>query len=68
MDGADYGDEEMGDEEGAGGAGLANYNLDANTIAAIQTMVNNPNFNTIRQRMVQDPNFSASFMQQLQQT
>ena len=63
-DGADYGDEEMGDEEA--GAGLGNYNLDANTIAAIQTMVNNPNFNTIRQRMVQDPNFSASFMQQLQ--
>lgn len=60
-----YGDEDMadeGEEEGDGLGGLANYNLDANTLQAIQTLVSNPNFPMIRQRMIQDPNFSQSFM------
>lgn len=61
------GDEDMGDEEDGMG-GLAQYNLDENTLQAIQALVNNPSFPMIRQRMIQDPNFSASFMQQLQQT
>ena len=62
----------MGDEDGDGNedpmAALAHYNLDPNVMQQIQTLVSNPNFNMIRERMVQDPNFSASFMQQLQQT
>lgn len=67
-----YGDEAMGDEEvdegEEGSADLGNYNLDANTMQQIQALVSNPSFPMIRQRMVQDPNFSQQFMQQLQQT
>lgn len=48
-----YGDEEMGEEgEGSVGDNLAQYNLDATTMQAIQTLVSNPNFPMIRQRMI----------------
>ena len=66
QDEPDYGDE--GDEGGDGLGGLAQYNLDAPTMQAIQALVSNPSFPMIRQRMIQDPNFSTQFMQQLQQT
>ena len=64
-DGGEYGDEDMG-ADGMGGIG--NYNLDPAVIQAIQALVSNPSFPMIRQRMLQDPQFSAQFMQQLQQT
>ena len=51
-----------------GAAGLGNYNLDPQTMAQIQALMQNPSFPMIRQRILQDPNFSAQFMQQLQQT
>lgn len=61
---ADYGDE--GEDGGEGGmGGLGQYNLDPATLQAIQALVSNPSFPMIRQRMIQDPNFSAQFMQQL---
>lgn len=61
-DGA-YGDEDMGDEgDHPEGNPLAQYNLDANTLQAIQTLVSNPSFPMIRQRMISDPNFSQNFM------
>jgi hypothetical protein len=54
--GEDFGDEDMveGDEEGEGDGleNLAQYNLDANTLQAIRTLVQNPSFPMIRQRMV----------------
>lgn len=58
MDGAD----DMGEDDsemmaGAGG-GLAQYNLPPETLEAIQALSNNPSFPMIRQRMLQDPNFS----------
>lgn len=57
-----YGDE--GDDVGAGaGGGLAQYNLPPETLQAIQALSSNPSFPMIRQRMLQDPNFSAQFMQ-----
>lgn len=65
-DGGDYGDEDMDGEEG--GAGLGNYNLDPAVMQSIQSLVNNPSFPLIRQRIISDPQFSAQFMQQLQQT
>lgn len=47
-----YGDEDMAEEgdvgEGEGGDPLAQYNLDPNTLQAIQTLVNNPSFPMIR--------------------
>jgi|TARA_B110000238_G_C16039616_1_gene401263 hypothetical protein len=46
----DYGDE--GDEGGDGLGGLAQYNLDAPTMQAIQALVSNPSFPMIRQRMI----------------
>lgn len=55
----DYGEEEGSLDAGA----LGNYNLDANTLAQIQALIQNPSFPMIRQRMLQDPNFSAQFMQ-----
>ena len=58
----------MGDEEGDPMGGLGQYNLDPATLQAIQALVNNPSFPMIRQRMIQDPNFSAQFMQQLSTT
>lgn len=60
--GDDYGDE--GADAGAGGVGggLGNYNLSPEVLQAIQALVNNPSFPMIRQRMIQDPNFSAQFM------
>lgn len=54
-----YGDEGDDVGAGAGGAGLGQYNLDAQTLQAIQALVNNPSFPMIRQRMIQDPNFST---------
>ena len=51
----DYGDEQ---DEGDGENPLAQYNLDPQTMQAIQALVANPSFPMIRQRMVQDPNFS----------
>ena len=64
------GDEEEGEGDGEddGMGGLAQYNLDENTLQAIQALVSNPSFPMIRQRMIQDPNFSQNFMAQLQQT
>ena len=62
---ADYGDEEMADAGGAPGGGLGQYNLDPTTMQAIQALISNPSFPMIRQRMIQDPQFSAQFMQQL---
>lgn len=59
-----YGDEDMDDGE-EGSNPLANYNLDPQTMQQIQALVSNPSFPMIRQRMMQDPNFSAQFMQQL---
>lgn len=53
--GEPYGDEEMGEE---GENPLSQYNLDENTMQAIQTLVQNPSFPMIRQRMISDPNFS----------
>ena len=44
----DYGDEDEGDGENP----LAQYNLDPNTMQAIQALVANPSFPMIRQRMV----------------
>ena len=64
-DGADpYGDEGMEDDvEGEDGtatmAGLGQqFNLDAATIQAIQTMVSNPSFGEIRRRLIEDPAFA----------
>ena len=58
MDGAD----DMGDDDsemmGGVGGGLAQYNLPPETLEAIQALSNNPSFPMIRQRMLQDPNFS----------
>ena len=53
----DYGDE--GDDGAGASAGLGQYNLDPQTLQAIQALVNNPSFPMIRQRMIQDPNFST---------
>ena len=53
-----YGDEEM-DGDGGDVGGLGNYNLDPSVQQAINALVNNPSFPMIRQRMIQDPNFSA---------
>lgn len=50
--GDDYGDEEGSSDPFAGGAG-------GNPFAALAA---NPNFNLIRQRMLQDPNFYQTFM------
>lgn len=47
---ADYGDE--GEDGGEGLGGLAQYNLDASTLQAIQALVSNPSFPMIRQRMI----------------
>ena len=41
-----------GDEGGDGLGGLAQYNLDAPTMQAIQALVSNPSFPMIRQRMI----------------
>lgn len=45
-----------GDEDPSGGAdagaGLSGYNLDPETLQAIQALVNNPSFPMIRQRMI----------------
>jgi len=41
----DYGDEGEGD---GGLGGLAGYNLDEQTMQAVQALVNNPNFPMIR--------------------
>ena len=67
-----YGDEgDAGEDAGAGAGaggvppGLANYNIDAQTMQQINALVSNPGFPLIRERMMQDPNFSAQFMQQL---
>ena len=55
-----YGDEgDDGPGGGAGAGGLAQYNLSPETLQAIQALSNNPSFPMIRQRMLQDPNFSA---------
>jgi len=74
-DGADpYGDEDMvddveGDIEGNAMANLGQqFNLDANTMQAIQTMVSNPSFGEIRRRLIEDPAFAQNFMQQLATT
>ena len=67
----DGGDDDMygpeGDDmgAGAGGGGLAQYNLSPETLQAIQALSSNPSFPMIRQRMLQDPNFSQQFMAQL---
>lgn len=59
-----YGDEDMaGEADGEAGAGLGQYNLDPQVLQQIQALVSNPSFPMIRQRMVQDPNFSQQFMQ-----
>lgn len=58
-----YGDED--DDMGAGAGGLAQYNLSPETLQAIQALSSNPSFPMIRQRMLQDPNFSQQFMAQL---
>ena len=58
---ADYGEEEGNLDPGA----LGNYNIDPQTMAQIQALMQNPSFPMIRQRMLQDPNFSAQFMQNL---
>ena len=50
--GDDYGDE--GDE----GVGMEGAGVDPSVMQAIQALVSNPSFNLIRQRMLQDPNFS----------
>mmetsp|Transcript_27563 Transcript_27563/g.41862 ORF Transcript_27563/g.41862 Transcript_27563/m.41862 type:complete len:130 (+) Transcript_27563:527-916(+) len=63
-----YGDEDGEGEDGGDLGGLDSYNLDPQTLQAIQSLVSNPGFPMIRQRMIQDPNFSAQFMQQLQTT
>lgn len=70
QDDGGYGDEGMDDEgeDEEGSADFGNYNLDPQTMQALQALVNNPSFPMIRQRMVQDPNFSQQFLQQLQQT
>ena len=64
---ADYGQEEMdhGDQE-VEGDGLDAYNLSPEVRQAINSLVTNPSFPQIRMRMIQDPNFSAQFMSQLQ--
>ena len=41
-----------GDEDASADGGLGNYNLDPETLQAIQTLVNNPSFPMIRQRMI----------------
>ena len=67
----DGGDDDMygpeGDDmgAGAGGGGLAQYNLSPETLQASQALSCNPSFPMIRQRMLQDPNFSQQFMAQL---
>jgi hypothetical protein len=49
----DYGDEEMGEEgEGEGDDPLAQYNLDPSVMQAIHTLVSNPSFPMIRERMI----------------
>ena len=53
----DYDDE--GDDAGAGGADLGSMNLSPEVMQQIQALVSNPSFPMIRQRMIQDPNFSA---------
>lgn len=57
-----YGDEGDDMGAGAGGGGLAQYNLSPETLQAIQALSSNPSFPMIRQRMLQDPNFSQQFM------
>lgn len=54
----DMGDDDAGEMLGAAGGGLAQYNLPPETLEAIQALSNNPSFPMIRQRMLQDPNFS----------
>lgn len=54
----DMGDDEAAEMLGAAGGGLAQYNLPPETLEAIQALSNNPSFPMIRQRMLQDPNFS----------
>ena len=61
---ADYGDE--GDD--GEGAGLEGLNVSPEVLQQIQALVSNPSFPMIRQRMLQDPAFSAQFLQQLQTT
>jgi UV excision repair protein RAD23 len=62
--GGDYGAEE--DDGGEGG--LEGLNVDPAVMQGIQALMSNPSFPMIRQRMLQDPNFSAQFLQQLQNT
>jgi hypothetical protein len=55
-----YGDEDMGDDDGYGdeldgASGLANF-------------LNNPNFQQIRERMINNPQFYEQFMSTLQQS
>mmetsp|Transcript_2184 Transcript_2184/g.3807 ORF Transcript_2184/g.3807 Transcript_2184/m.3807 type:complete len:165 (+) Transcript_2184:456-950(+) len=60
--------EEYGAEEEGSMQGVTGMEQDPETMAAIQSLINNPSFPMIRQRMLQDPNFSQQFLQQLQQT
>jgi hypothetical protein len=50
----DYGDDELEGE----GLGI-DPNMDPAVLQSIQALMSNPSFPMIRQRMLQDPNFSA---------
>jgi len=74
-DGAGADGDEPYEDEGEGEEGdvdlgqvLGQYNLDQNTLLAIQGLVQDENFPLVRQRMIEDPNFAQQFMTRLQQS
>lgn len=63
--GDDGGDDPYGEEDEDPSVGGGSMPAGANPFAALAA---NPNFGLIRQRILQDPNFYNTFMQQLQQS